>query len=257
MTKRKTPEKLAMMAEGGQRLGRILSRLLEEARPGVKLVTLDQRASSLIAESGGTPSFQTVKGYHWATCLCVNEVVVHGVPSQYVLKEGDVLTIDVGMLYAGFHTDTAWTKIVHGSSSPVDRKKEIFLKTGKVALADAIAVAKVGNHVGHISRAIAEVIGGAGFSIVRSLVGHGVGRQLHESPQVPGFLEGKIENTPKLEVGMTIAIEAIYAMGKGAVVYDNKDGWSVATADGSLSAVFEHTIAVTAREPRILTKGKQ
>lgn len=234
------------MSEGGKRLGEILANLLAFAGSDVRLDAIEQLAQTLIAKSGGAPSFQTVKGYQWATCLCVNEVVVHGVPSPYVLKNGDILTIDIGLLYKGLHTDTAWTKKIGGEN-------DVFLKVGESALEKAIVQARVGNYVGHISQAIQDTIEGAGYSIVKSLVGHGVGRELHEPPQIPGFVRGRIENTEKLVQGMTLAIEVIYAQGKGIVVYANDDGWSIATADHSLSAVFEHTIVVTNGTPRILT----
>ncbi|EKD24419.1 MAG: hypothetical protein ACD_81C00024G0004 [uncultured bacterium] len=245
----KIKTELQRMEEGGKMLGRILSQLLKDAKPGVVLQDLETMAQDLIAKTGGTPSFQTVKGYRWATCLCINDVVVHGVPSGYKLNRGDVLTIDIGLIYKGLHTDMAWTKVVGG-----DKEKEKFLKTGIYALENAIKVATAGNRIGHISKAIEETIEGAGYSIVKSLVGHGVGAELHEPPQVPGFVRGSLNRTELLIAGMTIAIEVIYAKGKGAVVYANDDGWSIATADGSLSAVFEYTIAVRDGSPLILTK---
>ena len=243
----KTKEELAVMREGGQKLGRILQTLLEIASSGKSLVEIDARADELIGEAGGTASFKTVRGYKWATCLCVNDVVVHGVPTEYKLKKGDVLTIDIGMQYQGLHTDTAWTKIV-------DDQNDEFLRVGEASLWKAIDQAKRGNYVGHVSRAIEDSIVGAGYSIVKSLVGHGVGKTLHEDPQIPGFLRGSIEETPRLEAGMTIAIEVIYAAGSGQVTYDHPDGWTVATKDHSLSAVFEHTIAIGAAGPAVLTK---
>lgn len=247
-------KKLAAMREGGQKLARILEDLLTRADAGVTLLSLEERAQKLIEDTGGSPSFQTVKGYKWATCLCVNEVVVHGIPSEYLLKDGDLLTIDIGLLYKGFHTDTAWTKVIRHQTSDIRRQTEKFLKIGEEALYKAIAQARLGNRVGHISKVIQEAIEGAGYSIVKSLVGHGVGRRLHEVPQIPGFLTGDIDNTLPLVPGMTIAIEVIYAQGDGRVVYDNDDGWSIATADRSLSAVFEHTLVITAKEPVVLTK---
>ncbi len=253
MTPPKTAEEIQLMTEGGRRLGAILSELLHRAQPGVTLESIEARAEERIAQSGGTPSFQTVKGYKWATCLCVNDVVVHGVPSPYVLKDGDVLTIDIGLLYKGLHTDTAWTKIVHSSQSTVDSKVQKFLKMGEEALQKAIGQAKVGNRIGHISRVMQETVEKAGYSIVKTLIGHGVGRELHEAPQVPGFVRGRLESTEKLVEGMTLALEVIYAQGRGEVEYANRDGWSIATSDRSLSAVFEHTIAVTQGKPLILT----
>lgn len=247
------------MRAGGTKLGQILRNLLELAQPGVSLDYIEDKANELINAAGGSASFKMVKGYRWATCLCVNEVVVHGIPGKYVLAEGDILTIDVGIFFEGFHTDTAWTKIIQAqnstSSAPAFIEKEKFLETGKMALQRAIAQARQGNRIGHISQAIQSTIEGAGYSVVKTLVGHGVGTELHEAPQVPGFVRGQIENTMLLEPGMTIAIEVIYAMGSGSVVYANDDGWTLETKDRSLSAVFEHTVEITTNEPVVLTKS--
>src|SRR5688572_31779793 len=141
MIDRKTPKEIETMREGGAKLGSILHKLLALAQPGVKLLDIDAQADTLIAQSGGTPSFKTVKGYKWATCLCVNEVVVHGIPTDYVLQDGDVLTIDIGLVYGGFHTDTAWTKIVGKDTSPAATEKERFLSVGQEALTKAIGLA--------------------------------------------------------------------------------------------------------------------
>lgn len=241
------------MREGGVKLGAILQKLLEKAQPGVTLMDIETLADGLIRQAGGEASFKTVKGYKWATCLCVNDVVVHGIPNDYTLKDGDLLTIDVGMLYKGFHTDTAWTKSI-GSQNEEIRK---FLKIGEEALWKAIDQARAGNRVGHISQTIQRIIEGAGFGIVKTLVGHGVGGELHEEPQIPGFLKNPIETTPELVPGMTLAVEVIYAMGSGAVVYSNDDGWSIGTRDGSLSAVFEHSLAITDGEPLVLTRTRK
>lgn len=244
----KTPEEIAVMREGGKKLGTILEDLLEFSQEGVVLMDIEKRANELINKSGGTASFAAVPGYTWATCLNVNEVVVHGIPTQYILKDGDILTIDIGFFYKGFHTDTAGTKII-GSS----KKNEEFLKTGKLALEKAIDVARIGNHVGHISKIVQETIESAGYSVVKTLTGHGIGRELHEKPQIPNFLQGPIENTLPLQEGMTIAIEPIYAMGSGEIVYQNDDGWTLASRDRSLTSVFEHTLAITAAGPVVLT----
>lgn len=254
----KRTQDISVMAEGGKKLGEILQKLLTMAQPGVSLLEIDTKADELINETGGTASFKTVRDYTWATCLCVNEVVVHGIPTHKKLIDGDVLTIDVGLMYKGYHTDTAWTKIVNSSQFIVNRdEKEKFLRVGEEALWKAIAQAKVGNRVGHISQAIQSSIEGAGYSIVRTLVGHGVGKALHEEPQVPGILKDTIQNSPELALGMTIAIEVIYAMGNGSVVYDNDDGWTIATKDRSRAAVFEHTVAITSKGPMILTLRDQ
>jgi methionyl aminopeptidase len=253
----KSPEEIASMREGGARLGTILNALLEFAQPGVSLLDIEALADTRIVEAGCVASFKTVPGYKWATCLCVNEVVVHGIPTAYILKEGDVLTIDIGLIYKGFHTDTAWTKIVQSSKSndPSLVEKEKFLETGKLALERAIEQAKVGNRVGHISKVVQETIEGAGYSIVKSLVGHGVGHELHEEPQIPNYQRGSIDNTLPLKAGMTIAIEPIYAMGRGEIVYQNDDGWTLASRDHSLTSVFEHSLAITAEGPIVLTRS--
>ena len=247
----KTPEQIKDMREGGRRLGNILQELLDFSEPGVVLTDIEKKAVALIDKNGATGSFSTVPGYHWVTCLCVNEVVVHGIPSEYILKDGDVLTIDIGLIYKGFHTDTAGTKIIGNGQSPEKKK---FLATGKLALERGIKAATIGNRIGNISSVVQETIEGAGYSIVKSLVGHGVGRELHEEPQVPNYLRGAIGNTLPLREGMTIAIEPIYAMGRGEIVYENDDGWTLATRDRSLTSVFEHSIAITANGPVVLTK---
>lgn len=255
MIQKKTKEEISIMREGGAKLGTILDALLAMASPGISLADIEREADRRIAGSGGTPSFKTVKGYKWATCLCVNEVVVHGIPTAYVLKDGDVLTIDIGLLYGRFHTDTAWTKIVGNDSSPQASKKEQFLSTGRQALEDAISLARIGNYVGDLSAAIQKQIEGQKYSIVKSLVGHGVGRELHEDPQIPNFLRGNSRNSYRFSGGETIAIEPIYAMGQGLIVYENSDGWTLATRDRSLTAVFEHSIAITEEGPIVLTKA--
>lgn len=243
------------MREGGAKLGSILQALLQFAQPGIPLIEIEKRANELINTSGGSASFKTVKGYHWATCLCVNEVVVHGIPTPRILKDGDVLTIDIGLVYGGFHTDTAWTKIVGTDSSPDRGKKEKFLHIGQEALAKAIELARIGNYVGNISASTQDIIESAGYSIVKTLVGHGVGRELHEDPQVPNFVRRGRENTYQFQGGETIAIEPIYTMGRGSVVYENDDGWTIATRDRSIAAVFEHSLAIVENGPLVLTEA--
>jgi methionyl aminopeptidase len=247
----KTPEEIKCMREGGGKLGKILNELLVFSQPGVSLIDIEKRANELILKSGATPSFSTVPGYHWATCLNVNEVVVHGIPSKYVLKDGDLLTIDIGLIFKGFHSDTAGTKTIGPS-----KKNDEFLRIGKLALERGIEQAKVGNRVGNISKVVQETIEGAGYSIVKSLVGHGIGHDLHEEPQIPNYLRGAIENTVLLKEGMTIAIEPIYAEGRGEIVYENDDGWTLASRDRSLTSVFEHSLAITSNGPVVLTKAE-
>ncbi len=253
MIHKKTPAEIQIMRDGGKKLGNVLQQLLELAKPGVSLVEIDHKASELIAKHGALPSFSTVQGYKWPTCLCVNEAVVHCIPTKRVLADGDVLTIDVGLIYKGFHTDTAWTKIIGVDTSDEKEKKEAFLKTGQDALSSAIALAKIGTHIGTISASTQHIIESAGYSIIKSLVGHGVGRALHEDPQVPNYVRGDYRNTYQFVGGETVAIEPIYVTGKPNVIYDNNDGWTIATKDRSLAAVFEHSIAIVEDGPLILT----
>ncbi|HCM82428.1 MAG: Methionine aminopeptidase [Candidatus Gottesmanbacteria bacterium GW2011_GWA2_44_17] len=253
----KSPEEISIMKVGGGKLWTILQILLSQAKAGVSLTTIEKNARNSIQKAGGVPSFMTVKGYQWATCLCLNEQVVHGIPSAYILQEGDVLTIDVGMEYKGLHTDTAWTKIIQNSKFKIQnqeyKQKLRFLKTGEEVLKKAIGVAKAGNRVGHISQIIEQTITSFGYDVVQSLTGHGVGKKLHEEPMIPEYLDKPIEKTPLLTPGMTLAIEVIYAMGKGAIVYPNQDGWTLAAKDRSLTAVFEKTIAIEESETFVLT----
>jgi methionyl aminopeptidase len=246
----KTPEQIQIMKTGGKMLADTLYAVMDAAVAGVSEIELDALAEKLIREKGGEPGFMKVEGYKHTVCMSTNDVVVHGVPTDYVLKDGDMVGIDCGVYYKGFHTDMSHSKIIGKSK---DMQKEAFLNTGYFALEEAIKMAVIGNHVGHISKTIQEIVEGAGYSIVRSLVGHGVGRELHEEPEVPGFLRGSIAKTPLLKEGMVIAVEIIYNMGGKDVVYNTADGWTISTADGSLSGLFERTVAITKQGPVILT----
>lgn len=250
MTNYKTEKEIAIMHEGGKRLGEIRSKLLEKVQPGVTALEIETYAVDLIAKHGGTPSFQTVRDYQWATCISVNDVVVHGIPNQRAFVPGDVVNVDVGLLYEGFHTDTGWTVIVGNHKKP---DVVAFLDAGKRALQQAIQTAVVGHTIGHISLVIQQCIEKAGYALVSSLVGHGIGRELHEDPHVPNVLRGKIQDKPQLRVGMVFAIEPIYTMGKPDT-YRRDDGWTVATVDGSLAGQFEHTIAIGQKGPIVLTQ---
>lgn len=240
------------MISGGKKLGEILNELVKYSKVGTNLLDIEKRAQELIVLAGGTPSFMTVADYKWATCLCVNEEVVHGIPRDYLLKDGDILTIDVGLLYQGYHTDTATSLIVSNNPS-LNTDHQKFLETGREALNKAIKQAVAGNYVGDISKTIEEIITQSGYSIIKSLVGHGVGKTLHEEPQIPGFLQTPKQYTPKLTSGQTVAVEVIYAMGKGHILTE-PDGWTMVTRDGSLSAVFEHSLEVGNEQAYVLTK---
>jgi len=248
----KTQNEVETMRKAGHMLAVALSKSLQGAKEGVTEAELDQIAEKSIREQGGEPGFMKVPGYKHSICTATNEVIVHGIPGKYVLKRGDVICIDCGVYLNGLHTDMADTVVVGGlEAAPAEVKN--FLETGEKAMWAGIKQAVAGKRVGHISQAIQEIVEGNGYSVVRTLVGHGVGKKLHEEPEVPGFLLGKIERTPLLKQGMTIAVEVIYAMGEPDVVYANSDGWTIKTADDSLSAVFERTILIRENDPLVLT----
>ncbi len=249
----KTDKEIAIMTRCGHMLANVLFQVMDAIKPGVSELEIEGLAERLIREKGGEPGFQRVQGYKYATCISTNDVVVHGIPTAYVIQPGDLVGVDCGVYLDGFHTDMAESVLVPGGKR--DNDIELFLSTGKKALQAGIAQATVGNRIGHISKAIQDIVEGqGGYSIVRSLIGHGVGRELHEEPEVPGFLNGKIENTVPLVPGMTIAVEIIYNMGKHDVVYKNRDGWTISTKDKTLSGLFERTILVSKDGPVILTK---
>lgn len=238
----KTPQELAFMQENGQKMTKIMQELIAFSQVGTKLSEIDGLAIKLMQEAGGKPGFMMVPGYHWATCININDGIVHGIPNDYVIKEGDLVTIDTGMFYKGFHSDMAETFLVGKSEYADDIKK--FMETGRLALQLAIAQVIPGNRIGHISQAIQQTIESAGYSVSRDLTGHGVGRTLHEYPQIPGILTTDLDQTPVIKPGMTLAIEVIYAMGEPDIVTDDRDGWTIRMADGSLSAVFEKTVGI-------------
>lgn len=255
----KNQREIEAMTVGGKILSEVLFEVLQNVRPGISELELDSLAEKLILEKGGEPGFKKVKGYNHTICVSTNEVVVHGVPTKRKLKEGDIIGVDCGAYYKGCHTDMAESLRVSTRNERLKTKNEEidrFLKVGKRALFEAIKQAKAGNRVGDISKTIQSIVENAGYSVVRSLVGHGVGKSLHEEPEVPGYLEKSIEETPELKIGMTIAIEVIYNVGKADVVYKGDDNWTIATADGSLSGLFERTIVVTNDGVKLLTAFK-
>lgn len=253
----KSKKEIQSMRTGGNILSDVVWEVCGAAKTGVSELELDALAERLIRQKGGEPGFMKVPGYRHTICACTNTVVVHGIPRAYRLKEGDIIDIDCGVFYEGFHTDMCETIRVRSGEGDKKYKEDtvdIFLKTGRRALTEAIAVAIAGNRIGHISKTIQTIVEKeGGYSVVRSLIGHGVGRQLHEAPEVPGYLDGPIEKTPLLKSGMTIAIEVIYNMGKPDVVYSGSDDWTIVSKDGSLSAVFERSVAITEEKPLVLT----
>jgi methionyl aminopeptidase len=185
--------------------------------------------------------------------MATNDVITHGIPTEYRLKAGDIVGVDCGVYLEGFHTDMSESILVGADAGFRDPVKEKFLSVGKHTIEEAIKQVQPGNRIGHISKTIQMLIEGAGYSVVRNLVGHGVGRELHEEPEIPAYLSRSIEKTPLIEEGMTLAVEFMYNMGKKDMKYD-ADGWTIRTKDGSLSALFERTLVVTPRGYELLTK---
>jgi methionyl aminopeptidase len=243
---RKSPAEIERMAEAGQVVAEVLALLAEHIRPGVETRELDALADEHIQSRGGSATFKGYRGYPAAICVSPNAMVVHGIPGGYRLAEGDVVSVDVGVTLGGLVADSAWTFPV-GDVSP---EAEHLLQACQGALEAGIEEARVGNRVGDISAAVQRAAEGASYSVIRSLVGHGVGRSMHEEPQIPNF--GEPGHGPRLHPGMTLAIEPMISAGAGEV-YVHEDGWSISTQDGSLAAHFEHTVAVTDDGPRILT----
>lgn len=243
----KTREEIEKMRAAGRVVAVTLSQVSASITPG-KTTTqdLDTLAESLIRQHGAVPSFKGYKGYPKSTCIAVNDEVVHGIPSSRVLSEGDIVGIDLGAILHGWHADAAITVPV----GRVSKKAKQLLETARNALYAGIRQARPGNHLTDISYAIQEYVESHGFSVVRDLVGHGIGRDMHEEPQVPNF--GRPGRGPRLEVGMTLAIEPMVNVG-GFQVETQKDGWTIVTKDGSLSAHFEHTVAITETGPDVLT----
>jgi methionyl aminopeptidase len=239
-------EEIKIIAEAGQIAATALEQVAKNIKPGVKTRELDLIAEEVIRDAGAESSFKKVKGYNYSTCLTPNNLVVHGVPGSYVLKEGDILGVDLGAYYRGFHSDLAATFPV----GEIDNEKKKFLSVGKKALREAINEAVIGGRVGNISNRIQKIIEGAGYSVVRELAGHGVGRSLHEDPLIPGI--GRRGSGEELKEGMVLAIEVIYNLGQLGVQL-LADGWTIATSDGSISGLFEHTVAVTKEGPLVLT----
>jgi len=246
----KTENEIKIMAEGGKKLRTIISKLLSFVEPGITTLTIEKEAQKLIKEQRVEISFDKVQGYKFATCLPVNEQIVHTPPSERVLKKGDLLTIDVGVYYQGFHTDCAET-IVVGEEEKGEIKR--FLDTGKEALKKAIEKIKIGGYLGEVSKAIETTIEKNGYFVIKKLTGHGIGKDLHEDPFVFGFLDRPVEKTLQIKPGLVLAIEVIYSMGTEKMVFEKDNDWSIVTKDGSLSACFEKTVAVTKNKVLILT----
>ena len=246
---RKSAAELDVMQQAGAIVAEAHALLAEHVRPGATTAELDRLVDEFIRSRGGVPTFLGYPGpypYPASICASLNDVVVHGIPDDQPLSEGDVLSVDVGVTYEGFVGDSAYTYKV----GEVDGEAERLLEVCEAALWAGIEKARSGAHLSDVSHAIQTATEDAGFSVVRSLVGHGVGRDMHEDPQIPNF--GDPGHGPVLAPGMTLAIEPMITVG-GPEVVVRDDRWTIASRDGSLAAHFEHTVAVTDGEPRILT----
>lgn len=246
----KSPKEIKIMIEGGRKLALIKEELKSKVKEGVSAFEVEELACRLIKKENGLPSFKMVPNYHWATCVNVNEGVVHGIPKKkIVFKKGDVVSVDVGFFYRGFHTDTSFSVALGGSE-----KIKKFLQTGILALKRSIAKAQPGARIYDLSFEIERTLKKEGYSPVRALVGHGIGRNLHEGPEIPGFVDKiRRQETPEILPGATLAIEVIYTMGSPDVKLSD-DGWTILTSDGKISALFEDTVLVTEKGPLVLTE---
>jgi len=243
---RKSGEEIRKMREAGRIVAGVLDMLEEHIRPGVKTETLDQLAEEYIRKRKGIPSFLGYRGFPASICTSINDVVVHGIPDKTRLKEGDIIGVDVGVILDGYQADAARTYAV-GEVSPVARR---LMEVTRASLEAGIAACRAGNRLGDVSHSIQRVVEEGGFSVVVQFVGHGIGRDMHEEPQIPNF--GPPGRGPLLKPGMTFALEPMVNEGTYEVRVE-EDGWTVRTVDGKLSAHFEHTVAVTDGEPMVLT----
>lgn len=248
MIQLKSAREIEIMAEGGRILGATVAMLEREVRPGMSTADLDALAEEFIrGHDGAVPAFKGLYGFPGSVCTSINHEIVHGIPStKRILRDGDIVSIDVGVGYRGYFTDSAVTVPV----GTVDAEAERLLSVTQSSLAAGIAAAKAGAHIGDIGAAVQAVVENAGFSVVRDLVGHGIGAEFHEEPQVPNY--GKPRRGVKLVPGLTLAIEPMVNAG-GPATRTLPDKWTIVTVDGSRSAHFEHTVAITENGPRVLT----
>lgn len=242
----KLPEEIEKARASNRIVAEVLSKLSEKVRPGVKTKELDRLAEDIAERRGAKPAFKGYRGYPHALCISVNEVVVHGMPSERVLEEGDILGLDFGIYYQGFFGDSAVTLPV----GKISEKAARLINVTRESLYAGIEQARQGNRLGDISAAVQSAVEGAGYSVVRDFVGHGIGKNLHEDPQIPNF--GQKGRGIELKTGMILAIEPMVNEGKYKVQV-LPDGWTVVTKDGSLSAHFEHSVAITDNGPDILS----
>jgi methionyl aminopeptidase len=243
----KTGEEIEIMRENALLVSRTLAEVAKHIKPGVSTLELDRVAEQFIRDNGAEPGFLGYNGFPNTLCISVNDVVVHGIPSDYCLREGDIVSVDCGTRMKGFYGDSAYTFAV-GRISP---EAEMLLKETKESLYKGIAQAIQGNRVGDVSNAVQSHVERLGYSVVREMVGHSIGRKMHERPDVPNC--GRRGQGPKLLSGMVICIEPMINMGKRGIYQDRRDGWTVRTVDGSLSAHYELTVAVGRNKADVLS----
>jgi len=248
---RKSQAELETMREGGRITAACLRMLAGNVRAGVTTKELDSLAEEFILSRGGTPEFKGYQGFPASICASPNAMIVHGIPGPYCLKEGDVISLDVGVRYEGFVTDSAVTIGV----GEVPEETERLLETTRRCLEASIEQARPGKRLGDVGHAIQALAESRGYGVVRDLVSHGVGRKMHEDPQIPNY--GRPDTGVRLLPGMTFAIEPMITLGSYDIRISEWDGWSIYTADGSLAAHFEHTVAVTESGPWVLTRDRE
>ncbi|MFD2169248.1 type I methionyl aminopeptidase [Tumebacillus lipolyticus] len=247
MIELKSQAEIEVMREAGRIVAECHREVAKIIRPGITTMEINDVVDAHMRSRNAVPAQIGYNGYQYATCASVNDVVCHGFPSKYVLKEGDIVTIDMVALLDGLHADSAWSYAVGEVSEEANR----LLQVTHDSLFKGIEQAVVGNRIGDISHAIQVYAEGFGYSVVRDYIGHGIGRKMHEEPQVPHY--GPAGRGPRLREGMVFTIEPMINIGKYQVTLDQKDGWTVRTADGSLTTQYEHTLAITADGPQILT----
>lgn len=248
MIKLKTPDQVEEMAAAGRVQARALQMVMATVRPGMTTAELDATVEKFIRSQGATPTFKGYRGFPGSICASVNDMVVHGIPGPQKLAKGDILSVDIGVTLDGWVADAAVTLPVGGGE--IDPVSERLLAVTRQSLFDAVEQCRPGNRLGDVSSAVQTTVEAAGFSVIRELIGHGVGREMHEEPQVPNF--GDPGTGPELKPGMVIAVEPMVNVGAPEIVMGD-DGWAVYSRDGSMTAHFEFTVAVTEGEPRILT----
>lgn len=248
----KNEYEIECMRESCQKLSIVHDELAKIIKPGISTKYIDDFGEKLIRELGGIPNFKNYCGYPASICVSVNDEVVHGIPSKdRILKDGDIVSLDAGLIYKGYHSDAARTHAVGEISSEAKKLIEVT----RESFFEGIKYAKAGNYLGQVSAAIQRYAEKEGYGVVRDLTGHGIGKSLHEAPDIPNFKSWR--KGIKLKAGMTLAIEPMINMGTWEVLFSEEDGWTVTTADGSLSAHYENTVLITESEPEILTLRKE